>query len=325
MSSSARPILAFGLGAALLAGCGETQHPFQPDSKPLPYALSSPEAESKVIAVAPIKGVPEPLGYALAEAMAAALLKRSLPAVVESGDDDGRALYTVGGRLTRQAGGAGEAPAIIWEVREEHGRLVGRHVQTLPPGSDASAPEARAKLLAELGGEPAATMAKGIEGDAPVPVERALAPAGGVPVPAGGAPAARARDGSRTVVVTKVEGAPGDRGDFTLRQAIVYALKQARLQVVPERTANSLVVVGNVELAELEGGTQRVKVTWTVARSDGEELGQVSQENNVPSRLLSLAWGEIASAVAENAAGGIAALVRRDGAGPAATGDPGAR
>ena len=104
-----------------------------------------------------------------------------------------------------------------------------------------------------------------------------------------------------------------------MRQAVEYALRQAQLQVVPERTANSIVVAGNVELAELQKGTQHVKVTWTVARPDGEQLGQVSQENDVPSRILSLAWGEIASAVAENAAGGIAALVRR--AGPEARSD----
>ena len=304
-----------GIGAALVAGCAETQHPFQPDSKPLPYVLSAHEAQPKIIAVAPVKGVPEPLGHALAEGMADALLKRSLPAVVDGGEDDGRALYTIGGRLTRQASRLGEVPAIVWEVREEHGRLVGRHVQALPPGSDAAAPNIRAKLLAELAGEPAATRGKGLEGDAPVPAERA-------PVQARGAPAAPAPGKGRTVVVTKVEGAPGERGDLTLRQAIEYALRQARLQVVSERTANSVAVAGNVELAELQKGTQHIKVTWIVARPDGEQLGQVSQENNVSSRILNLAWGEIASAVAENAAGGIAALVQR--AGPAARDDPGA-
>lgn len=301
-----------GLGAGLLAGCVESQHPFRPDSKPLPYALSAREAQPTVIAVAPVKGVPDPLGRALAERMADALLKRSLPAVVASAEDDGRVLYTVGGRLTRQASGLGEASAIVWEVREEHGRLVGRHLQALPPGSDASAPDVRTKLLAELADGPAATMVKGIEGDAPIPAELALASSPS-------APPGPARDRGRTVVVTKVEGAPGERGDLTLRQAIEYALTQARFQVVSERTANSVVVAGNVELAELEKGTQHVKVTWIVARPDGETLGQVSQENNVPSRILKLAWGEIASAVAENAAGGIDALVRR--AEPAAKGD----
>jgi len=295
-----------GLGAALLAGCVETQHPFQPDSKPLPSQLSTPAAKQKVIAVTPVRGVPEPLGRSLAEGMAAALLKRSLPAMVESGDEDGRALYTVGGRFVRQGGPLGAAPAIIWEVREEHGRLVGRHLQPLPPGSDLSTPDTRATLLAGLADEPAATMVKGIEGDAPVPIERAA-------VTTESAPPAASPGKGRSIVVTKVDGAPGERGDLTLRQAIEYALTQAQLQVVPERTANSIVVAGNVELVELQKGTQHVKVTWTVARPDGEQLGQVSQENDVPSRILSLAWGEIASAVAENAAGGIAALVRRAG------------
>lgn len=304
-----------GLGAGLLAGCVETQHPFRPDSKPLPYALSAHEGRPTVIAVGPVKGVPEPLGRALAEGMRDALLNRSLPAVVASPEDDGRVLYTVGGRLARQASETGEVSAIVWEVRDEHGRLVGRHVQALPPGSDASAPDVRAKLLAELVDKPAATMVKGIEGDAPIPAELA-------PAPSPSAPPAPARDKGRTVVVTKVEGAPGERGDLTLRQAIEYALTQAQFQVVSERTKSSVVVAGNVELAEPEKGTQHVKVTWTVARADGETLGQVSQENNVPSRILNLAWGEIASAVAENAAGGIDALVRR--ANPAAKGDRGA-
>jgi hypothetical protein len=64
-----------------------------------------------------------------------------------------------------------------------------------------------------------------------------------------------------------------------------------------------------VKVEEVPGGIQHIKVTWSVLKPDGKELGQVSQENNVPSRILERVWGEITAAVAQNAAGGIAAIV----------------
>jgi hypothetical protein len=283
--------------ALLLAGCEDIGHPFQPEYKPLPPELAARGAEATVITVAPVEGVPGPLGQALADAMAAALEKRNLPIVVESGSD-GRALYSISGRLQRPS--AGGASAILWEVRDAQDTLVGRHIQPLPPG-DPSAAAVRTRLLADVENEPARMMVKGIEGDAPVPA---------LPRPAAAHTAAAPPSG-HSLAVIKIEGAPGSSGDVALRQAIEYALKVAKVNVVTSRAPDSLLLQAKVELSAVgkDKELQHVKVTWTVERPGGKQLGQVSQENNVPTRLLERVWSEIANAVAQNAVQGIAAIV----------------
>lgn len=298
-----RAIAAPALAAVmLLAGCVDAPRPFQPEVKPLPSQFASEREWRTVIPVTPVAGLPAPLDRELAEAMAAALQQKSLPATTAARDQD-YAIYSVGGRVVAEPAGR----AIVWEVRDSHGELVGRQSQPLPPG-DLAFDVARLRLLAGLEGKPAATMVAGIEGDAPIPRDGpprgAIALASASPAPAG-----------RSLVVSKIEGAPGARGDLALRQAIEYALRTAKVAVASERKPDSLLLLGNVENTPLASGSRHVKVTWTLERPNGQTIGQVSQENDVAPHLLEIAWGEIASAVARNAAGGIAELVAQ--AGPA--------
>lgn len=301
MSYRARLFASLFLAGGALAGCVDAVHPFQPEMKPLPPEFAEARAAPSVIVVTPVKGLPDPLSHELAKAMAEALEKRSLP--VDVGEDtESRALYSVSGRFEAQKLGNGaNGPGVIaWEVRDERGQLVGRHPQLVPPGGDPASPVMRTKLVAETAGEPAAMMAKGIEGDLPVPLEPAAGAAART-----AAPSAR----SHSLVVASIEGAPANGGATTLRQAIEYALKVAKVKVVERETADSLLLDGTVATSDVKGGTKHVKVTWSIMRQDGTVLGEVSQENNVPTHLLERVWGEIASAVAQNAAGGIAALV----------------
>ena len=291
------------VGSFLLAGCDDTVRVFQPEQKPLPQVLAFRAAEPDVITVSPVKGLPDPLSHELAFAMAAALGKISLP-VVLSQKGDGHNLYRVNGRFEPQTENAGKGPPspsahppiLTWEVRDEAGQLVGRHSQILARDTDPTSPGVRAKLLADVEKEPARMMAKGIEGDAPIPAGNSLVQT------AGGT-------GSRGVVITNIQGSPGRLGVIQLRQAIEYALKVANVRIDTEKKPDSLALTGVVKLGEVQGGIQHVTVTWSVLRSDGKELGQVSQENNVPSRILERVWGEITAAIAQNAASGIAAIV----------------
>ncbi|MBL6454019.1 hypothetical protein JMJ55_01715 [Belnapia sp. T6] len=56
-------------------------------------------------------------------------------------------------------------------------------------------------------------------------------------------------------------------------------------------------------------GQQRVEIQWIVSRRDGEELGRVVQINEIPTGRLNRLWGDIAYAVAEQAAPGIRTVV----------------
>ena len=104
---------------------------------------------------------------------------------------------------------------------------------------------------------------------------------------------------------------------FGHREQAELMIKKLRTEMmplpgVPRPPSDTLqALAATIEQSQLQSGVQHVKVTWRVDRPDGKEIGQVSQENNVPNQLLKTAWGEIANAVAQNAAGGIAALVEQ--------------
>jgi hypothetical protein len=110
------------------------------------------------------------------------------------------------------------------------------------------------------------------------------------------------------VTVPPTKGLP-DQGDATLRHAILYALQVAKVDATEDRVPGSMDLVGKVDMTDLGGDLRHVKVTWSLRRPDGTEIGQVSQENNVRAGVIERAWGEIAAAVSENAAGDIASLV----------------
>jgi len=305
------------LAAGALAGCIDEPRPFRPAEKPLPAALVAAEETRPVITVETVAGIDAPLGRVLADAMASALARRSLPAshrdappaaakrtpawrspaVSHGKTSPDRVLYRVSAHFERLAP---DATAIAWEVRDGKGVPLARYLQRLPLGASIRTQSVRNALLAGVAGEPAEMMVKGIAGDAALPPGTAAA---------GATPSSANVAHGRGLALGAIKGAPAKDGDVALRQTIAYALKTAGVRVVVPRTAESLLLDGTVATSAVTQGTEHVKVTWSVRRPDGTLVGEVSQENNVPTRLLERVWGEIASAVAESAAPGIAELV----------------
>ena len=72
-----------------------------------------------------------------------------------------------------------------------------------------------------------------------------------------------------------------------------------------------------VTVAKPTAGKQNVKIVWHVRRQDGNEIGTVGQENDVPAGLLDGAWGDVAYMVAVSAQDGIMTLVARGAPQPA--------
>ncbi|MFQ3623453.1 MAG: hypothetical protein SNJ73_07895, partial [Acetobacteraceae bacterium] len=70
-------------------------------------------------------------------------------------------------------------------------------------------------------------------------------------------------------------------------------------------------LAGRVDVTALPQRRQRVEITWTVLRADGTELGMVSQLNEVPAGTLDGLWADVAVVVAEQAATGVAEVIRR--------------
>lgn len=112
-----------------------------------------------------------------------------------------------------------------------------------------------------------------------------------------------------TVRLNGVAGAPGD-GNRSLDRAIRAALAREGV-MVQEGADGEFALSGQVNVAALPRRQQRVEITWTVLRADGTELGKVSQLNEVPAGTLDGLWADVAVVVAEQAATGVAEVIRR--------------
>ena len=87
-------------------------------------------------------------------------------------------------------------------------------------------------------------------------------------------------------------------------------LKLAALGLVVQDTAKNadFKLEGDVKTAPGANGTTRVEVQWIVTDAT-QERGRIVQLNEVPPRNIAGYWGDIAVAVAEQAAGGVREVV----------------
>ena len=125
------------------------------------------------------------------------------------------------------------------------------------------------------------------------------------------APAEAEASGQTRLLISGVDGAPGD-GGMSLPKAITAILKQQDVAIVTDPEAKAdLVLRATVVVAKPKAGKQNVKIVWSVRRKDGGEIGTVGQENEIPAGLLDGPWGDVAYMVAVSAQDGIMELVAR--------------
>ena len=106
------------------------------------------------------------------------------------------------------------------------------------------------------------------------------------------------------VLVREVTGAPGD-GNHALTLQMRRLLPELGVVVQDNADKSDFIVSGAVNMAEGAAGAQRVEVQWTVADAKGAERGRILQLNEVPPGSLNGLWGDVATAVAREAAGGV--------------------
>ena len=130
------------------------------------------------------------------------------------------------------------------------------------------------------------------------------------------APSEAQLGGQTRLLISGVEGAPGDGGQ-SLPRAITEILKRQDVAIVtdPQGTAD-LVLDADVVVAKPKAGKQNVKIVWRVRRKDGGEIGTVGQENDIPAGLLDCTWGDVAYMVAASAPAGLMQLVARGAPSP---------
>lgn len=282
MSSCERPGKAALLAALIvLAACQPVPRPLADIAPPGPDLLNLPGRGG--LSVLEVEGLSGARAAAFPAALAEALQQREVPAVAGKGIRD--SLFLLGRVTTRDIGGDGVEVDWDWELVDGRGRTVDRRkerdVMTRRDWEWAGA-----KALAQRAVAGAAAL---YDAQMPSPPPEARKPA---------------------VFLAGVRGAPGD-GGRTLPRALATALQGQELLTTRERDAATAAVEGTVALARSGPGLEKVEIRWRVTRPDGEEVGIVTQANEIPAGSLEGAWGEVAGYVALAAAEGIADLVRR--------------
>jgi hypothetical protein len=278
--SGERRLHAVGLALLLaLAACQPLPQPFAEDA-PSPDSPIMTLKDSAGIVVQPIAGGPAPL----AEAMADALRNADVPASTQAAN---RGSYVLAGRAEeRPVAGDRARIALHWELRGPDGNAAGTYDQATE-SSAARWRDGDAILLKELVAAAAPAIAEMLQEEGAVGV-----------------------DTEQRVAVPPVAGAPGD-GTRSLARAMQLALRQASISVAEgdAPSGKHFTVAGKVTLGPAAEGKQKVTVSWTLLGPDGDQVGQVNQENAIQAGSLDGRWGDIAYAVAKSAADGIVALL----------------
>ncbi len=112
----------------------------------------------------------------------------------------------------------------------------------------------------------------------------------------------------KAVAVLAVDGASAS-GNRELTAAMRKVLKEAGWPVLSAPRKDALTLRGHVALAAAQGPNQAVQISWQVTSPKGKALGNVNQNNQVPTHSLDGAWGETAGFAAQAAAEGLFKLI----------------
>lgn len=261
--------------AMVLASCQPLPQPFQPaqskkEGNPL---LKLPDRAG--VLIRPVEGMSPDAARALSDAVAAALVKRNIPAFTTSSN---RQSLVLGGRVNER----GTTPRIDWRLYKED-MSGGKIVRIVT-----AAPSERTEEFASIAARTAAAIAALIQ-----------------------RPALRDRTAhlkKRYLYIAPISGPPRD-ASAVLRDELEAALRRQALRVSTTVREDSLAVAGNIKLLDSEAGKKRMSVDWAVLRKDGRELGNLSQSNDVTPVELDRDWPAIAREIAVSAAKGLRELL----------------
>jgi hypothetical protein len=262
----------------VLTGCGNLPRPFAPDSKKEGNPLLMLTDRGGVV-VRPVEGLAPDDAAMLAARTIDALQKQNVPAMTGRGNATS---YVLDGVLRPAPDGSA---SVVFQLVDPRGVIITNYIATLPPRAGAAG-------LTRVAQETAMAMAEHLQ-----------------PNPANGAPTTIVL---RRVVIGEVTGAPGgENGSRALTRALAYALQRVKVPVADKPDGETLAVSGSVKVTPKPGQVRNVAFRWVVLNAEGAELGKVDMANDVPMEYLDRGWAELANAVAEAAADGIADIVER--------------
>lgn len=285
-----------GLALLALVACGDLPQPFRGNPGgmagrlvvPPPYRLVVPPPEAAMLTATESE--------AFAKAVAAALLKREVPAVAD-------APLPLDWRLAM-------------DMRLEGNRVVPRYALFDPDGAPQGVAEGSA-IPARDWARPDAALLAEVANDASRRAADLLLRAEAARKST--APSALTASGPPRIYLLPVRGAPGD-GNESLTARMREALGDQGILAQDVADGAGFAADGRVNVVSTRPRMQRVEILWIVSRRDGQELGRVLQMNEIPAGLLDRHWGDIAFAAAAEAAGGVQRVIENAGGMPAREG-----
>lgn len=336
-------VLSAALGAALavgLAGCetsgGLLAGGGSSDTQLAQQAAASPAPATRArLALSPVIGAPDAVSKQLAQQVSEQLSQQGF----RMGQPGEAVDYTLRGYVVAAKEKTSTKVSYIWDVTDPGGRRINRVTgeESAPAATgrdpwSAVTPEIvkaiSARTVSSLAtalpattgaAQPAVATASPQSPPAQqaAPVQTAVRSATGAP------PAADTSTGSLpggvSVAVPRVTGAPGD-GPQSLAAALQRELGRNGMALAGAGASSTHRVEGKVALGKATKAAdgrelQPIQIDWVVKNARGENLGTVSQKNDIKPGELDGTWGPTADAAAAAAAQGIVKLLQQPPAG----------
>jgi len=276
--------------ALVLAGCGDFPTPFKGNPGANAVRLAQPTAPLLVVVTPDSAPLPAAAAKDFAAYLASALQESDVPAQAKSARPSGE--WRLVSRLEAREAGLTPVYTILDPTGADKGNTEGNP-------APASAWAAGDPVLLRAAADTAAPRVSGLLTGIRIARDRAD-PNSLLNRPA-------------KVMVAAVTGAPGD-GNAALTKNIRANLTEYGLLVQTTKDGADFLVRGEVTIVPIPDHKERVEIVWTVDTAKGEERGKVAQLNEIPAGILNGFWGEVATAVAAEAAGGLNdVLIRQTG------------
>ncbi|GAN79265.1 hypothetical protein Aam_020_029 [Acidocella aminolytica 101 = DSM 11237] len=273
--------------ALLLSGCGTLPQPFYGNPGPVAAKLAMPPA--------PVLMVPPPAGTHLAD-KTAGLYAHDLASELAAYD-----VPSVAGPIQKDnwhlqitAKSAGDMVTPVYDVIGPDGKSYGKQTglpipaqgwETGDPTALLNAAKADApalsKLMTKINAEIQQSNPQSLENRTP------------------------------RIFIGTVIGAPGD-GDTSLPTDLARSLPSPNLELAKTAQEADFTVTGKVKTTPAPKGQVTVELDWVVRDRNNRIVGQVTQIHDLTPSDMSPYWGDVGTAAAQQAAGGIQSVVQNE-------------
>jgi len=266
--------------AALLAGCGELPRPFEGNPGRMGRLLAMPPPARLAVGVPDGALLPDASVALFRNDVASALSDGDVPAV-DAPAQRGDWRLALGADL--QAGRVVPHFTVIDPVGKSRGSIDGAPVD---PGQWSAGTPATLRQVAAAAAAPVSTLLTSIEARRQMSDPNSLL------------------NRPARVAVLSVTGAPGD-GDHALQRKMRDQLPGHGETVQDAAAGADFTVTGHVKVTPTGPDDGTVEVTWVVNDARGKQAGVVAQVHDEKLALIGGYWGELATAVCTEAAGGV--------------------